>query len=432
MSKSAVKAALQLAVLVLMAAFACAQTSPVNPPAPPSTPANATTNATTPSTDATAPQTNTTTPPPPIDLRKPMTPEGRVNLIRGLQAEFVFVKRPFPEGKQGLTLKDGKVGPGDDTIRMLVAKYGATAHPGDRAQITNIIIGDDNIILELNGGPQKKSKWYQRIEVGGMGGTTPIAKQNNTEYAKGSMLTWKFDHFVPDMTTEQAKAALAPLFDFSTHTATQMFTASLPPKVQDAIKNHKVLVGMDREMVTAAKGRPDQKIREKDAQGNPYEEWMYGQPPQEVDFVRFNGDKVVRLEIMPVDGAKIVKTENEVDANAVAAAKPPEEKKTAAPAKRPTLYKPGEEHPKTANQMEPVVVPPNSSGNSDEPEWGKPKTDSTNRPDNDDSKDATTPPSDVTTTPPSAVTVTPPPSSPNAPPATTPPTGTTTSTPPQR
>ncbi len=417
MSKSAVRVPLQLAVLVLMAVFACAQTTPTNPPAPTAVPPT-TANTTTP-------------PPPPINPNQMISPEGRVNLIRGLQAEFIYAKRPFPEGKEGLTLKDGKVGPDDDTIRMRVAKFGATAHPGERAQITNVIIGDDSIILEINGGPQKKSKWYQRIEVGGMGGMTPVAPQNNQQYAKGSMLTWKFDHFVPEMTVEQAKAALAPLFDFSTHTATQTFTSSLPPKVQDAIKNHKVLVGMDREMVTASKGRPDQKIREKDQQGKDYEEWMYGQPPQEVDFVRFNGDKVVRVEIMPVDGAKIVKTENEVDPNAVAATKPPEEKK-APPMKRPTLYKPGEEHPKTANQMEPVVVPPSGSGNSNEPEWGKPKTDSTNPPNNtDDNKDATTPPSDVTTTPPSAVTVTPPPSSPNPPPPSTT-SGTTTGNPPQR
>src|SRR5579859_5433961 len=372
MGLSAVKFSLPIALL-LLAAVVCAQTTP---PAATNPPAN---NTVPPTATATA-----LPPAPPVDFSKQLTTSSRMDLIRGLQAEYVFVKRSFPEGKQGLTLKDGTVGPDDTTVRMLVAKYGATAHPGDKAQITDIIIGEDSIIFELNGGPQKKSKWYQRIEIGGSGGTTPVAPQNNTAYAKGSMLTWQFNHFVPDMTVAQAKALLGPVFDFSIHSATQSYAASLPPKLQEAIKNHQVLVGMDREMVVASKGRPDQKIREKDEQGRAYEEWMYGQPPQEVAFVRFVGDKVVRLEIMPVDGSKIVKTENEVDANAVAAATPPPEEKKPAP-KKPTLYKPGEEHP--ADPMQPVVVPP-SGGGQNEPEWGKPKTDTTTPP-------PTTPPSNT-------------------------------------
>ena len=63
---------------------------------------------------------------------------------------------------------------------------------------------------------------------------------------------------------------------------------------------------MNREMVMASKGRPPKKIREKDGEVE-YEEWIYGEPPQDVDFVRLVGDEVVRLEIMKVDGEKIVR-----------------------------------------------------------------------------------------------------------------------------
>ena len=35
-----------------------------------------------------------------------------------------------------------------------------------------------------------------------------------------------------------------------------------------------------------------------------YEEWIFGTPPQDVDFVRFVGDEVVRVETMKVDGAE--------------------------------------------------------------------------------------------------------------------------------
>ena len=129
------------------------------------------------------------------------------------------------------------------------------------------------------------------------------------------------------------------------------------PKVQDAIKNHKVLVGMDRDMVIYAKGRPPRKIRDKDEKGQDYEEWIYGTPPEEVDFVRFQGEVVSRLEIMTVDGQKIVRTEKEVDlpsAETEVAQKKPTEK----PANAPTLRRPGE-------QPEYPSDPRGSSGGSD-------------------------------------------------------------------
>ncbi len=64
-------------------------------------------------------------------------------------------------------------------------------------------------------------------------------------------------------------------------------------------------------MVLHAKGRPPKKVREKDGDSE-YEEWIYGDPPQDVDFVRIVGDEVVRIETMKVGGQKIVRTENEV------------------------------------------------------------------------------------------------------------------------
>ena len=135
--------------------------------------------------------------------------------------------------------------------------------------------------------------------------------------------------------------------------------------MQEAIKNHKVLVGMDRDMVIYAKGRPPKKIRDKDDKGQDYEEWIYGNPPEEVDFVRFQGEVVARLEIMTVDGEKIVRTEKEVDLKAAdteVAQKKPAEK----PANAPTLRRPGEqeEYPQdSGTQTQPnAPYPPGSPG----------------------------------------------------------------------
>ena len=132
------------------------------------------------------------------------------------------------------------------------------------------------------------------------------------------------------------------MFDFTALTTAEAYEKTLPPKVQEAIKDHQVLVGMDKEMVVYAKGRPPQKIRDKDAQGNDYEEWIYGTPPEEVDFVRFQGSEVARLEIMTVDGQKIVRTEKEVDlksAESEMADNKPAPNRTIAP----SLLRPGEQ-----------------------------------------------------------------------------------------
>ncbi len=271
---------------------------------------------------------------------QPITPEDRMLLIRSLNAEFVFVRHVFPMGNKGLTIKNGAVSPSEQDIQQLVMQYGTAAKPGDRAQITSVAFKGNKIIFEINGGGKKKSKWYQHIQVGGLGGTAQLP-DDAAKPAQGSFVVLEFDKYIPDLTGDDVRQMLAPVFDFKSLSAAQAYVDTLPPKVKEAIKNHQVLVGMNRQMVTYAKGRPGKRIRETDAQGKPYEEWMYGEPPQEVQFVRFEGDQVVRLEIMKVDGEKIVRSEREVDLPTAVAEKK-EESPTARPAKAPSLRLPGE------------------------------------------------------------------------------------------
>jgi hypothetical protein len=56
---------------------------------------------------------------------------------------------------------------------------------------------------------------------------------------------------------------------------------------------------MDREMVLAALGRPDRKVREKGEDGSETEDWIYGKPPAKTIFVKFDGDKVTKVEQFP-------------------------------------------------------------------------------------------------------------------------------------
>jgi hypothetical protein len=275
-----------------------------------------------------------------------LTKEQRLEIIRGLSAELCFARVVFPIGKKGLVLKDGKVvSPTPEDMRQLLADWGPAVKPGDRAQITSVVIKGNSIRFEINGGPIKKQKWYQRIEIGGMGGMTPISPNSNPNTnPRGSYVDLAFDGHIPSLTPQQVKGMLAPVLDFSAHSAAEAYMATLPPRVRDAIKDHKVLVGMNREMVTYAKGRAPQKTRERD--GNvAYEEWIYGQPPQEVEFVRFVGDEVVRVETMKVDGTKVVDTQKQVDIKQqpTVAQQQPQAEPGARPAGAPTLRRPGED-----------------------------------------------------------------------------------------
>ncbi|MGH9512689.1 MAG: hypothetical protein ACRD2U_11205 [Terriglobales bacterium] len=287
-----------------------------------------------------------------------MSKQTRMDLISAFTADPVYIRTAFPMGKMGLTLKDGAISPSGEQLRQLIAMWGPSVKAGDRALISHIEIRGDRIRFEINGGPVKKLKWYQHITVGTGGGEMPIAPGDPQNNPRGTYVDLLFDHYVPDMNPRQLKNLLAPVFDFDSKTALQAYLETVPPKVKEAIEAHRVLVGMDREMVIYSKGRAAHKTREKDGETE-YEEWIYGQPPEDVDFVRFVGDEVVRVETMTVTGEKVVRTEKEVNLDtsvAKAGAGP-----ATRPATAPTLRRPGEEEPDTPGRSAPSPLPPMSA-----------------------------------------------------------------------
>ncbi len=301
-----------------------------------------------------------------------MTNQTRLMVMRDLTAERVFVRTVFPRGDIGLVIKNGKISPNDQQVASIVAEHGFAAKPGDRVIITNVEFKEKSIVLDLNGGGKKHQKWYQHVSVGAGGTTTPIGGgAPQSLETNGTTLTLAFDKYVPEMTGEQVRELLAPVFDFKALTEAEAYEKTLPPKVKAAIKNHEVLVGMDREMVIFSKGRPPKKLRDKDDTGVDYEEWIYGEPPQEVEFVRFTGTFVTRLEIMTVDGGKVVRTEREVDL-------PSEETQVAdkkaepKPANAPTLRRPGEQpEEQQGTPLSPTTPypPPGGSNPGSGPHW---------------------------------------------------------------
>jgi hypothetical protein len=287
-----------------------------------------------------------------------LSKQTRMDLIHGLTDELMYIRTPFPMGKQGLTLKDGVVSPSGADLQRLMALWGPSVKPGDEARITAVDIKPDRIRFEINGGPVKKQKWYQHIQIGAGGSAMPVGGNDENANPRGTYVDLLFDHYVPDLTPEKFKDLLRPVLDFDAKSAAEAYMDSVPPKVKEAIQNHQVLVGMNREMLIYSKGRPPKKIREKDGEIE-YEEWIYGEPPQDVDFVRMVGDEVVRVETMKVDGSKVLRTEKEVNLETqTAVAKASEQPR---PPNAPSLRRPGEappEHPAPSGGAVPVIQPP--------------------------------------------------------------------------
>jgi len=301
--------------------------------------------------------------------RSRMSPKARQEILHVFNAELVYIRAPFPMGKTGLKLKNGTITPNGDELKALMAMWGPACKPGDRAEITNVFIKGDYIRFDINGGPAGK-KWYQHIQIQGTASTTVSPGSGENVNAHGSFVNLYFDKYVPELTGPELKKLLLPVFDFDSKTGLEAYLLTVPPKVKDAIEHHQVLVGMNQDMVIYAKGRPPRRVREKDGEID-YEEWVYGTPPQDVDFVRFVGDEVVRVETMSVDGKKVVRVEKEVDLGEPTVAK----KQEARPANAPTLRRPGEEidvdHSDTPHA--PVYLPPPTSappGSDPGPNYG--------------------------------------------------------------
>jgi sulfur carrier protein ThiS len=247
----------------------------------------------------------------PLSQQK-LTPHTRGELLRIMQSEEAFSLRALPLGRHGLVLHaNGGLTPDGSDYQKAISQYGVSSKPGAKVIISDIHISSDRVVLELNGGPVKKHHWLQHIQVGGAGGARQLAPDEPD--AVGSRVTLVFHNYVPEMTGQQLKALFSPLLDFSLKSPLQAYTDTLPPKIREAVKDHRVLVGMNHEMVLYSLTQPDRKLHEQDANGLLYEEWVYGKPPKDVQFIRFEGDRVTRVEIAAIGKEPIIRDKDETD-----------------------------------------------------------------------------------------------------------------------
>lgn len=220
--------------------------------------------------------------------------DERLEIERGLTAEFATARVQLPRSKKPLVFhSNGQFDRDawDDDARA----NGAAARLGDEIQITRVVIDQKKILLQINGGT-KSGHWYDHVQVGMNGGMSPIDRNQSPGAANGTNIALVFPQSVPALKASDIRQMLSPIFDFEKHSAAEQYVAKLPAPIKKAIEQQKAINGMDRDQVLLALGKPQNKSRETTADGDNVEEWVYGQPPGKVTFVKFDEGKVVEVE----------------------------------------------------------------------------------------------------------------------------------------
>jgi hypothetical protein len=224
-----------------------------------------------------------------------LTFEDRVELTRGLMAEYGTVKVLLPRSKKALEF-DAVNGTFDKKEWATIAKEsGPAARTGDSVQVTKVELESDRIVLEINGGYKGGRKWYQGVQVSANGSAPAPISRNDSNAPGGTSIAILFHKPLEPVKAAAIKKMLAPVIDFEKHSVTEIYSETLPPEMQKAIKDKRVLEGMNHEQVILAMGKPLHKSREtKD--GLELEDWVYGQAPGKITFVTFKGDKVIKVK----------------------------------------------------------------------------------------------------------------------------------------
>lgn len=232
-----------------------------------------------------------------------LQPVSRLEIVRYVSGEFARAKRVLPSGKKGFRWKVGT--PVDERqLQQQAANHGAAGHPGDMVQITQIEFKEKEIVIDINGGGRQRRSWRDRLQIS-VGGLPRVSTTTQNQavgfQGVGATLILDFGRPLPDMTAGELKALLDEFLEFTTRqSAAVLWVETLPEEFQVAIRERRAVVGMDRDMVLAALGKPTRKVRERrPTDGVETEDWIYGQPPGETIFVTFVGDKVVEIRQFP-------------------------------------------------------------------------------------------------------------------------------------
>ena len=221
-----------------------------------------------------------------------------VELPRGLMAEYDVTKAALPRSRTALAFD---VGSGIDRNQWakLAQENGPAARAGATVQVTKVEIGEDKIVLQIDGGYNGGRKWYRNATVAAGPSTMPdqtrIGDGVDDTAPYGPSIAILFHKPLEPIKAADIKKMLAPVLDFDKHSVTEIYSETLSPEVRAALKTRRALVGMNREQVTLALGRPEHKERQT-KNGVELEDWVYGEAPGKFTFVTFKGDKAIAVK----------------------------------------------------------------------------------------------------------------------------------------
>ncbi|HYL38078.1 MAG TPA: hypothetical protein VEV17_19330 [Bryobacteraceae bacterium] len=229
---------------------------------------------------------------------KTLTEDDRVEILRGLMAEYATVKSYLPRSPKPLPFQS--TGTWDKQAWADAGqKYGPAARLGDQVKITKVDIENDKIVFTINNGMKGKGSWRDHVQIGmagPIGGGVSQVDTQQTSAPSGTTLALLFGKPIPPLKSADIKKMLAPVLDFDKETATENYVEKLPEPVQQAIKANKAIEGMDRDQVLLALGKPRHKERNVTKDGTETEDWIYGEPPGKITFVTFTGSKVTQVK----------------------------------------------------------------------------------------------------------------------------------------
>jgi hypothetical protein len=218
----------------------------------------------------------------------------RLLLTRDLTASYATAKLLLPRSRTPLPLDPAGVG---DSRRWLDAHgaNGPAAARGDLVQITRVDLEKKRIVFQINGGFNGGRRWWDRIQVGVGASTRPIEQQQQVgAQPVGTVLALEFPDGVPQLEAFEIKEMLSSVLDFEQRSAAEQYIDTLPAPIRAAVEENRAVEGMDQDAVLLALGKPVRKVRETSG-GIEYEDWVYGEPPGRITFVKFHGGIVVEV-----------------------------------------------------------------------------------------------------------------------------------------
>jgi hypothetical protein len=206
-----------------------------------------------------------------------------------LIADNAAARIVMPLGGDGVRLSELGV---IDEEKLLeeVRDNGRAIAPGEVVEITAIRFDDDKIEVDLNGGGERGNRFFSldRIRVGIGGGTAPVTGAEE-DAPEGSKIVLRFEDRAPEvLTVEELRTLLSPVLDFNKQNFMDSGIESLPSEFQDAVREGRAVIGMNRSTVTRARGRPNSRSYETSEAGEPEEIWLYERLGFGTDFLTFD------------------------------------------------------------------------------------------------------------------------------------------------